>query len=176
MNEFAIETHELRKSFRKQAALAGLNLKVPAGSIFGFLGRNGAGKTTTIKLLMGILKPDGGEARVCGLCPGNFDEGIAIRRRIGYPRTTLTVEARVKLRVHIGVGAGFGSVGFDPLAYRATTFIVLGVIIKAVVHAFKELGDRAILEVGFLMRPMPLKEVPPSPSVEARSFNCLIEF
>jgi ABC-type multidrug transport system ATPase subunit len=52
MNEFVIEINGLRKTFKDRAAVNGLNLKVPAGSIFGFLGRNGAGKTTTIKLLM----------------------------------------------------------------------------------------------------------------------------
>jgi ABC-2 type transport system ATP-binding protein len=59
-------------------------LEVPAGSIFGFLGRNGAGKTTTIKLLMGMLKPDSGDARVFGLPAGDTPEGIEIRRRLGY--------------------------------------------------------------------------------------------
>jgi ABC-type Mn2+/Zn2+ transport system ATPase subunit len=43
--------------------LRGVDLEVPSGSIFGFLGRNGAGKTTTIKILLGLLKPDAG---VCG--------------------------------------------------------------------------------------------------------------
>ncbi len=84
MNELVIETHELRKSFKGQAALAGLNLQVPAGSIFGFLGRNGAGKTTTIKTLIGLLRPDSGDARVFGLPPGDSSAGILIRRRIGY--------------------------------------------------------------------------------------------
>ena len=57
MTDSAIETTGLYKSFKSKHALRGLNLRVPAGSIFGFLGRNGAGKTTTIKLLMGMLKP-----------------------------------------------------------------------------------------------------------------------
>jgi ABC-type uncharacterized transport system ATPase subunit len=46
MSDFVIETAGLRKSFKSQTALNGLDLKVPAGSIFGFLGPNGAGKTT----------------------------------------------------------------------------------------------------------------------------------
>lgn len=84
MDELVIETHDLRKSFKGQTALAGLSLKVPAGSIFGFLGRNGAGKTTTIKALMGLLRADSGDARVFGLVPGDSSAGILIRRRIGY--------------------------------------------------------------------------------------------
>ena len=62
-----IETAELRKRFDCVEALRGLNLQVPAGSIFGFLGRNGAGKTTTIKLLLGMARPTSGQARVFGL-------------------------------------------------------------------------------------------------------------
>jgi ABC-type multidrug transport system ATPase subunit len=55
MTDGVIETSQLSKTFRGHAALSGFDLRVPAGSIFGFLGRNGAGKTTTIKLLMGLL-------------------------------------------------------------------------------------------------------------------------
>jgi ABC-2 type transport system ATP-binding protein len=64
--------------------LAGLNLEVPAGSIFGFLGRNGAGKTTTIKLLMGLLKPDAGDVCVFGLPAEDLAASIEIRRRVGF--------------------------------------------------------------------------------------------
>jgi len=84
MTDWMIEVRGLRKSFKGHPALAGLDLEVPAGSIFGFLGRNGAGKTTTIKLLMGLLKPDGGEARVFGLPAGDPRAGIEIRRRVGF--------------------------------------------------------------------------------------------
>ena len=84
MDDAVIQVHGLRKSFKGQAALAGLNLEVPTGSIFGFLGRNGAGKTTTIKTLMGLLRPDGGEARVFGFDPNHISSGVEIRRRVGY--------------------------------------------------------------------------------------------
>lgn len=84
MGDLVIETQGLRKSFKGQTALAGLNLDVPAGSIYGFLGRNGAGKTTAIKLLMGFLRPDGGDARVFGLPAGGFSASIDIHRRLGF--------------------------------------------------------------------------------------------
>jgi ABC-2 type transport system ATP-binding protein len=83
MADLAIEARGLDKKFKGQAALAGLNLEVPTGSIYGFLGRNGAGKTTTIKLLMGFLKLDGGDARVLGLPVGDLSAGLEIRRRVG---------------------------------------------------------------------------------------------
>ena len=59
---FVIETVDLRKRYDVVEALQGLNLQVPAGSIFGFLGRNGAGKTTAMKILLGMTKPTSGEA------------------------------------------------------------------------------------------------------------------
>jgi ABC-2 type transport system ATP-binding protein len=84
VSENIIEVRELRKSFGRQRALDGLNLRVPKGSIFGFLGRNGAGKTTTIKTLMGLLRSDGGSAQVFGIPVSDADRSIEIRRRIGF--------------------------------------------------------------------------------------------
>lgn len=84
MSDFVIETIGLHKSFKGQAALNGLDLQVPAGSIFGFLGRNGAGKTTTIKLLMGMLKPDAGQTTVFGSPISGEKAAVAARRRIGF--------------------------------------------------------------------------------------------
>lgn len=84
MTDFMIETSQLTKSFKGHPALRGLDLRVPAGSIYGFLGRNGAGKTTTIKALMGLLKPDSGTVRVFGTPVIDADRAVEIRRRIGF--------------------------------------------------------------------------------------------
>ncbi len=84
MNDFIIETNQLCKSFNTQPALRGLDLRVPTGSIFGFLGRNGAGKTTTIKTLMGLLRCDSGSAQVFGRPIIDADDSVEIRRRIGF--------------------------------------------------------------------------------------------
>jgi ABC-2 type transport system ATP-binding protein len=84
MSAFMIETNQLTKSFKGQPALRGLDLRVPAGSIFGFLGRNGAGKTTTIKTLMGLLRSDSGTAHVFGIPVTDADRSVEIRRRIGF--------------------------------------------------------------------------------------------
>jgi len=84
MSNFAIEANALHKTFKGRAALNGLDLQVPMGSIFGFLGRNGAGKTTTMKLLMGLLKADSGMAHVFGLSALDPRNGIDIRRRVGF--------------------------------------------------------------------------------------------
>jgi ABC-2 type transport system ATP-binding protein len=80
---FIIETAELRKQYDGVEALRGLNLQVPAGSIYGFLGRNGAGKTTTIKILLGMARPTSGHARVFGLAADTPTASVDIRRRAG---------------------------------------------------------------------------------------------
>jgi ABC-2 type transport system ATP-binding protein len=81
-----IETHDLRRSFKSRGgpveAVAGIDLRVERGEVFGFLGPNGAGKTTTLRMLSTLLPPTGGEARVAG-CDLRR-EPKKVRERIGY--------------------------------------------------------------------------------------------
>ena len=79
-----IETSGLVKHYGGVEAVRGLNLQVPKGSIFGFLGRNGAGKTTTVKVLLGMARPTRGDARVFGLAAGDPSSSVEIRRRTGF--------------------------------------------------------------------------------------------
>ena len=79
-----IETVGLKKSYDSVEALCGLDLAVPAGSIYGFVGRNGAGKTTTIKVLLGMAFPTSGSASVFGLASPGRASGVAIRQRTGF--------------------------------------------------------------------------------------------
>jgi ABC-2 type transport system ATP-binding protein len=81
---FVIETSNLKKDFGGVEAVRGLNLQVPAGSIYGLLGRNGAGKTTTIKILLGMAHPTSGVARVFGLASNLQQASVEIRRRTGF--------------------------------------------------------------------------------------------
>jgi ABC-2 type transport system ATP-binding protein len=81
---FVIEASDLRKRYDGVEALRGLSLQVPAGSIYGFLGRNGAGKTTTIKLLLGMARPTSGSATVFGQPAALETASVEIRRRIGF--------------------------------------------------------------------------------------------
>ena len=81
----AIEITGLYKQFpgkrmTKVDALKGLDLEINAGEVFGFLGPNGAGKSTTIKLVMGLLRPTAGSARILGIDAGKPDS----RRQVGY--------------------------------------------------------------------------------------------
>ena len=66
MNSLAIETHGLGKRFGARAALESIDLEVPRGSAFGFLGRNGAGKTTLVRLLLGLAQPTSGTMKLLG--------------------------------------------------------------------------------------------------------------
>ena len=84
MNDTAISTIDLSKSYNAKAALLNLSINVPRGSISGFLGRNGAGKTTTLKLLMGILRPDHGEIQIFGEPICTERAAIAAKRRMGF--------------------------------------------------------------------------------------------
>ena len=67
MGKLAIETRGLKKSFGKTHAVAGVDLAVSAGGVYGVLGPNGAGKTTAIRMLATLLHPDAGEAHVLPL-------------------------------------------------------------------------------------------------------------
>lgn len=82
MGKNAIEIDGLRFGYRRDDVLNGVDLHVPEGSIFGFLGRNGAGKTTTIKLLLGLLKPKEGCCKINGI--DSHKDAIAVRRIVGY--------------------------------------------------------------------------------------------
>jgi len=88
---FALATRDLRKSYGARTALAGLDLSVPNGVVYGFLGPNGAGKTTTMRLLTGLIHPDAGEIEVLGRPFGRgdrhrlFDVGALIESPAFYP-------------------------------------------------------------------------------------------
>jgi ABC-2 type transport system ATP-binding protein len=78
----AIEIRALRKSFGRTAALDGLDLEVRAGEVHAFLGPNGAGKTTTIRILLGLLRKDAGEAELLGGDP--WRDAVTLHRRLAY--------------------------------------------------------------------------------------------
>jgi ABC-type multidrug transport system ATPase subunit len=74
----AIETRALTRRFKRHLAVDGVSLTVPVKAVYGFLGRNGAGKTTTLKMLLGLIRPSAGTARICGI--------DVVRDRLGAAR------------------------------------------------------------------------------------------
>jgi len=78
----AIETRDLSKHFGKRKAVDSLSIRIPAGSIAGFVGPNGAGKTTTIRLLLGIHRPTRGRAALFGL--DAWADPVEAHRRVAY--------------------------------------------------------------------------------------------
>ena len=85
MNHAAVESENLAKSYtdwrrRRNHALQGVSFRVEPGTIFGLLGRNGAGKTTLVKILLRLVIPDSGSARILGSSISDYK----IRRRVGY--------------------------------------------------------------------------------------------
>jgi ABC-2 type transport system ATP-binding protein len=81
MSDLAIETNSLHKRFGELHAVDGLDLRVPRGAVYGFLGRNGAGKTTTIRMLAGLARASSGEMRVLDLDP--LVDSVGILERTG---------------------------------------------------------------------------------------------
>jgi ABC-2 type transport system ATP-binding protein len=84
-----IQTEALTKSYGRRRGLAGLDLEVHPGEVYGFLGPNGAGKTTTIRILLDLIRPTSGQATLFGVAPRTG--GPALRRRVGYLPGDFTV-------------------------------------------------------------------------------------
>ena len=109
--DLALATRGLRKSYGSHVALAGLDLSVPRGTVYGFLGPNGAGKTTTMRLLTGLIHPDAGSIELLGLPFGRgdrhrlYDVGALIESPSFYP----FLSARQNLRELATNGAPVGA-------------------------------------------------------------------
>jgi ABC-2 type transport system ATP-binding protein len=88
-NGVVIQTNQLTHRYGKFVAIKDLDLQIQQGEIFGFLGPNGAGKTTTIRTLLDFIRPSSGSATIFGM--DTVRESVAIRRRIGYLPSELTL-------------------------------------------------------------------------------------
>ena len=100
----AIEVHELTRRFGEFTAVDAITFEVRAGEVFGFLGANGAGKTTAIKMLIGLLAPSSGRARVAG-----FDvltQAEDVRRRIGYMSQRFSLYDDLTVRENVTLYGG----------------------------------------------------------------------
>ena len=103
----ALATRGLRKSYGSRRALAGLDLSVPAGVVYGFLGPNGAGKTTTMRLLTGLLHPDAGSIELLGqpFRRGDRQRLFQVGALVESPSFYPYLSGRQNLRVLAAAGA-----------------------------------------------------------------------
>jgi len=95
----AVEVSRLTKRYGKIEALAGVDLRVSEGAVFGLVGPNGAGKTTLIKALVGALRPSEGEVRVLGLNP--LKDQAELRQRLGYMPQSPALYEDLPARVNV---------------------------------------------------------------------------
>jgi ABC-2 type transport system ATP-binding protein len=120
MADAVIRAEGLTKDYGRVSALAGLDLEVGRGEVFGFLGPNGAGKTTTIRVLLDLLRPTAGRAEVLGVAPAAG--GPALRARVGYLPGELAMVRRLTagdvLRHAAALRGGSGMQAIGPLAER----------------------------------------------------------
>jgi ABC-2 type transport system ATP-binding protein len=84
MDDFVIETDSLTKHYGSFEAVRGLTMRVPRGSITGFLGQNGAGKSSTIRMLLGMMRPTRGGGHVLGFDIADRRQSVEMRRRVAY--------------------------------------------------------------------------------------------
>lgn len=116
----AIELNGLTKTYGSSRGLVELSLAVERGEVFGYLGPNGAGKSTTIRLLLDLIRPTSGTARVLGLDPRA--DAVAVHERIGYLAGDFVAPGRQKvgsaLRFLAALRGGAGSDRIDALCER----------------------------------------------------------
>jgi ABC-2 type transport system ATP-binding protein len=113
----AIVVEGLRKSFGEVQALAGVDLEVEQGTVFGLLGPNGAGKTTTVRVLATVLAPDGGRAEVLG--HDVVLEPDTVRRRIGMAGQFAAVDPNLTGRENLEMVGILSQLPRAPIEPRA---------------------------------------------------------
>lgn len=89
-----IQTSQLSKSYGKSRGILDVTLAIQEGEVFGFLGPNGAGKTTTIRVLMGLLRPNGGQATING--HDCWQESTEVKKLVGYLPGEFTFDAGLR--------------------------------------------------------------------------------
>jgi ABC-2 type transport system ATP-binding protein len=132
----AIATRGLTKRYRDVLAVDGLDLDVRRGEVYGFLGRNGAGKTTTIRMLLGLIRPSGGEVDMFGrrIAPGETDVfahvGQLVETATAYPNLTvrenLDIQRRLTGSPRAAVADAIALLRLEPYADRRAGHLSLG--------------------------------------------------
>lgn len=129
----AIETSGLTKRYGSSTAVAGLNLRIEQGQVFGFLGPNGAGKSTTIRMLMALQRPTHGHATLLGLDAAT--DSVEVHRRVGYLPGDLELFPRLTGQQHVAWFMRARGVEDDSLA-------------RQLIDRFQVVADRPVRELS----------------------------
>jgi len=116
VSDSAIHAHELTRRFGDFTAVDRISFEVETGEVFGFLGANGAGKTTAIRMLIGLLQPSGGAARVAG--HDLATESEAVKRSIGYMSQRFSLYEDLTPRENIRLYGGIYGLTRDEIRQR----------------------------------------------------------
>ena len=122
-DDLMIETRGLTRRFGAVTAVAGLDLAVRRGELFGLVGPNGAGKTTAMRLLVGALAADAGQARIDGLAlPAGLEQ---VRRRLGYVAQRFSLYGDLTVAENLALSASLFGVAAAAAAERAARLLAL---------------------------------------------------
>ena len=117
----AIEARKLVRRFGTFTAVDAISFDVAAGEVFGFLGANGAGKTTAIRMLIGLLAPSGGSARVAGFDVATQAEQV--KRNIGYMSQRFSLYEDLTVRENITLYGGIYGLSDGAIADRTASLV-----------------------------------------------------
>jgi len=174
-----IEIDHVSKSYNKGAvrAVDDLTLTVPPGEIFGFLGPNGAGKTTTIKMIVGILKPDGGTIRISGL--DNQAEALHCKRMTAYVPDEPEIYERLKGIEYLNfMGDVYGVSGADRrdrIGHWLEAFELTGAVTDPIQTYSHGMRQKIILIAALMVKPRVLVLDEPMVGLDPRSSHLLKE-
>jgi len=148
--DHVIETQDLTRYYNGKCVVDSLNLQVPRGCVFGFLGRNGSGKTTTIRMLLGLVQPTRGSSALFGTDSTQLTP--ALRARVGY----LTEEHRVNMWMTVQENGHFQSQFYPQWNVKVFQSILDHFRLKPDAKA-KDLsrGERAGLALALTLAPEP---------------------
>lgn len=125
---YAVEVHDVVKTFGSFVAVDHVNLQIKAGEIFGFLGPNGAGKSTTIRVLCGLLTPTSGSAIVAG--SDVADEPEVVRQNIGYMSQKFSLYDDLTVEENIDFFSGIYGLSADQRANRKSYVLAMAGLIE----------------------------------------------
>jgi len=151
----AIEARELTRTFGDFTAVDRISFSVARGEVFGFLGANGAGKTTAIRILIGLLAPSSGSARVAGHDVAT--EADAVKRRIGYMSQRFSLYEDLTVRENVALYGGIYGLGRAEIRERTAAILErlglageAGRLVRALPLGWKQ---KLALSVALLHRP-----------------------